>query len=150
MEHYYSENQKSEMNIKKIRQKIRGIDFEFYTASGVFSKDKIDQGTLVLAENMLIEKNSKILDIGCGNGEKTNYTAKRGFTAVGIDASEEAINYAKKQFPELKFYQRDALSTKFKDKTFDAIASIAVFQQSHKKKQLYIKLSFILLVMISG
>lgn len=68
MEHYYSEQQKSLLKIKKIKQKIRGIDFEFYTASGVFSKERIDRGTLILAENMIINKNNKILDIGCGIG----------------------------------------------------------------------------------
>ena len=52
MEHYYSEKQESDLNIRKIRQKIRNADFEFYTSSGVFSKERIDKGTLLLAENM--------------------------------------------------------------------------------------------------
>ena len=68
MEHYYSSNQKSAMNIRKISQTIRGINFEFYTSSGVFSKEKIDKGTLILAESMIINKNQKVLDIGCGIG----------------------------------------------------------------------------------
>ena len=68
MEHYYSENQKSDLNLKIIKQKIKGIDFKFYTASGVFSKDKIDKGTLVLAESMIVKNNSKVLDVGCGIG----------------------------------------------------------------------------------
>ena len=68
MEHYYSEQQKSLLNIKKIRQKIKGQQFDFYTASGVFSKDRIDKGTLALAENMAVDKNSKVLDMGCGIG----------------------------------------------------------------------------------
>ncbi len=39
MEHYYSEEPASELRIKKISQNINGVKFEFYTASGVFSKD---------------------------------------------------------------------------------------------------------------
>ena len=68
MEHYYSEHQKSLLNAKQVRLKISGAEFEFCTASGVFSKKKIDKGTLVLAENMTLDKNSSILDIGCGIG----------------------------------------------------------------------------------
>lgn len=68
MGHYYSEQQKSSLKIKKIKQKIRGVDFDFYTASGVFSKERIDRGTLILAENIFIDKNSNVLDIGCGIG----------------------------------------------------------------------------------
>ena len=52
----------------KIKQKIKGIEFEFFTASGIFSKSKIDKGTLVLAESMFIEKNCSVLDVGCGIG----------------------------------------------------------------------------------
>ena len=62
MEHYYSEEQKSHLNIKIIRQKIKNMDFDFYTASGVFSKEKVDKGTLLLAENMLITKNYSLIN----------------------------------------------------------------------------------------
>jgi len=68
MEHYYSEQQKSLLKIKKIKQRIKNIEFEFYTSSGVFSRERIDKGTLILAENMTVEKNSDVLDIGCGIG----------------------------------------------------------------------------------
>ena len=62
MEHYYSERQGSPLNIKKITQEIRNCDFEFYTSSGIFSKKKIDNGTMVLAENMVINEKSKVSD----------------------------------------------------------------------------------------
>lgn len=68
MEHYYSEEQKSQLKVKKITQKIKNTDFEFYTASGIFSKERIDKGTLVLAENMIVGRNCKVLDIGSGIG----------------------------------------------------------------------------------
>ena len=68
MEHYYSEEQKSELKLNKIKQEIKKVEFEFYTSSGVFSKSKVDKGTLVLAENMVIGNNCSVLDIGCGIG----------------------------------------------------------------------------------
>ena len=93
--------------------------------------------------NMFLKKlkrNSKILDLGCGNGEKANYIFRQNFQVVGVDSSKEAIDYAKKNFPEIKFYKRDVLSTKFKAKSFDAIVSIAVFHCFlEKERRRYVK-----------
>ena len=97
MQHYYSEEQKSKLNFKKIRQKINGKEFEFYTAGGIFSKDRIDKGTLILAENMQIAKNSDVLDIGCGIGV-LGIAAAKFFNAevVMSDINKRAVMLAKK------------------------------------------------------
>ena len=127
MEHYYTTEQKSVLKIKKIRQKIKGIDFEFYTASGVFSKDKIDKGTLVLAENMIIKNNSKVLDIGCGVGV-LGIAAAKLFDAnvVMTDINERAVMLAKKNIElnniKAEIYQGN-LYEKIKDNDFDAVLS---------------------------
>jgi len=68
MQHYYSERQESKLNLKKIKVRIKNNEFEFYTASGIFSRKKIDKGTLLLAEKMLLKNNDKVLDLGCGIG----------------------------------------------------------------------------------
>ena len=97
MEHYYSENQKSLLKIKKISRKIRGKYFDFCTASGTFSKGRIDRGTLLLAENMIVGKNSKILDIGCGMGILGIAAAKLfNADAVMSDVNKRAVMLAKK------------------------------------------------------
>ena len=97
MEHYYSEQQKSLFNVKKIKQKIKGQQFDFYTASGIFSKDKIDKGTLALAENMAVDKNSKVLDIGCGIGILGIVAAKLfNANVVMSDINKRAVMLAKK------------------------------------------------------
>lgn len=97
MEHYYSERQGSPLNIKKMAQKIRNCDFEFYTSSGIFSKKKIDKGTMVLAENMIIKENSKVLDIGCGIGVLGIVAAKLLNASVMMgDINSRAVSLAKK------------------------------------------------------
>lgn len=97
MEHYYSERQGSPLNIKKMAQKIRNCDFEFYTSSGIFSKKKIDKGTMVLAENMIIKENSKVLDIGCGIGILGIVAAKLLNANVMMgDINSRAVSLAKK------------------------------------------------------
>ena len=127
MEHYYSEEPTSELKIKKISQNINGAKFEFYTASGVFSKDKVDTGTLALAENMIIEKNFKVLDVGCGIGV-LGIVAAKFFNAsvVMADINKRAVNLAKKNAElnnvKAEIYQGN-LYEKIKDKDFDAVVS---------------------------
>ena len=96
MEHYYSSQQKSPLKIKKINQKLRNQEFDFCTSSGIFSKEKIDKGTLILAENMIINKNAKVLDIGCGIGILGIAAAKLfNADAVMSDINKRAVMLAK-------------------------------------------------------
>jgi 16S rRNA (guanine1207-N2)-methyltransferase len=43
-------------------------NFEFVTDSSVFSKKRIDIGTQLLIESMVLPKTGSVLDIGCGYG----------------------------------------------------------------------------------
>ena len=127
MEHYYSKNQKSLLKLKKIKQKIQGQNFEFYTASGVFSKDGIDKGTLVLAENMIVNKYSNVLDIGCGIGILGIFAAKLfNANVVMGDINERAVMLAEKNIKlnktKAEIYQAN-LYEKIKQKDFDVILS---------------------------
>lgn len=68
MTHYYSKKQTSRINIKKIPVIVKNTEFELYSASGIFSKDKLDNGTKLLIENCIIKAEWNVLDIGCGIG----------------------------------------------------------------------------------
>ncbi len=127
MEHYYSEHQKSPLNLKKIRQKIDGNDFEFFTASGIFSKEKIDKGTLVLAESMLVAKSQKVLDMGCGIGVLGIIAAKFFDANVTMsDVNKRAVMLTRKNI-ELNKVKADIfqgnLYEQIKDNDFDVILS---------------------------
>ncbi|CAH2220006.1 jg27045 [Pararge aegeria aegeria] len=55
-----------------------------------------------------IDKNTAIIDLGCGNGYTLSELAKEGFTnLLGVDYCTEAITLAekvtKREFPELKY-----------------------------------------------
>ncbi len=67
-EHYYDEKQTSEFKPKKIKIAVAGVEFEIYTAAGVFSTDQLDRGTKVLIDKSLVPDNAKVLDLGCGYG----------------------------------------------------------------------------------
>lgn len=127
MEHYYHEKQKSPLKVKKIKQKIRGVYFQFYTSSGIFSKEKVDKGTLVLAENMQIGDNFDVLDMGCGIGI-LGIAAAKLFNArvVMSDINKRAVMLARKNV-EANGIKTEVLQgnlyEKIKKNDFDVILS---------------------------
>src|SRR3989338_5521828 len=68
MPHYFDEKQSSEFKLKKFSAVIRGRRFDFFSSGGIFSKDEVDSGTRILAENMVVKDGELILDLGCGVG----------------------------------------------------------------------------------
>ena len=68
VEHYFVSTPKSEAKFGLVRTCLRGKSFEFLTASSVFSKRRIDSGTRLLIEAMVLPKTGCVLDIGCGYG----------------------------------------------------------------------------------
>lgn len=66
--HYFSSKPSSKDERGKIEAVLRGKKFSFITSHGVFSSKKIDIGTRVLVENMLIPDVGDFLDLGCGIG----------------------------------------------------------------------------------
>ena len=51
----------------------------------------------------IVEKNSRVLDIGSGNGHHVNLLEKSGYKVEGVDKSTAMINSAKKKYPSCKF-----------------------------------------------
>jgi len=98
MPHYYEKKQKSPLNMQKISAFILGNHFELFTGSGVFSKSGIDKGSLLLANNAIIEENWKVLDFGCGYGAIGIAIAKSFPSAKVLmsDINKRAIMLAKK------------------------------------------------------
>ena len=47
---------------------MKGHHMEFASSSGIFSKSRIDRGTIVLLESMALPVQGKVLDMGCGCG----------------------------------------------------------------------------------
>lgn len=66
--HYYSKEQPKERKRFVLRLDIKGHRLELTSSSGIFSKDRIDLGTLVLLGSMVLPEEGEILDMGCGCG----------------------------------------------------------------------------------
>lgn len=85
-------------------------------------------------ELMDFENISTIIDLGCGNGALTEILYNKGLTVVGIDASTELLQKAKKDHPNIIFKYGDATNFKVDNKV-DAVFSNAVFHWIDKEKQ---------------
>lgn len=85
-------------------------------------------------ELLEIDKDMVILDLGCGTGTLTKKLSEMCAKAVGIDASEDLLEAAKKHYPELEFIHADATNFVLNEKV-DAIFSNAVFHWIEQEKQ---------------
>lgn len=85
----------------------------------------------LLRKLKLINKQSAVLDIGCGVGRAELNLAKKVKEIVGIDISPSMISLAKKHIKDqnAKFYINNGQDLKeFENNSFDLVFSILVFQ----------------------
>lgn len=96
-EHYFTEKPKSKPNLGIIKTYLRDRLFEFVTASGVFSKTRIDLGTRLLIESMILPEKGYVLDLGCGYGPVGIAAAvfNPNLHIIMTDLNERALRLAK-------------------------------------------------------
>lgn len=95
-EHYFTKKPKSKVKLGLIKAQLRGREFRFLTSSGVFSYKKIDKGTELLVNNMVIKHGDYVLDLGCGYGILGIAAAKIAGRAVLTEVNSRAANLARK------------------------------------------------------
>ncbi len=126
MPHYYSEHQTSKEDPRTIKSVINGKEYSFLSASGVFSKGHVDKGTLLLASNMVIKKEDKVLDIGCGIGILGIVAGSLGAKVWMSDVNSRATTLARKNAKlnhiEAVVFQGNLYETTH-DSDFDVILS---------------------------
>lgn len=123
MTHYYSKKQTSQLNEQQVTVRLLGYEFKFNTASGLFSKDHLDNATKLLIETASKElsesqkPNQQItaVDLGCGWGV-VGIILKRlhqNINFVAVDINERAIDYttknAKKNKAQIEVLQSNIL-----------------------------------------
>lgn len=68
-----------------------------------------------------IPRGALVIDVGCGTGAVTNYIQSKGMKVVGVDLSQAMLEIAKRNYPEIKFWQEDMRYMNYPDESFDAI-----------------------------
>ena len=76
-----------------------------------------------------------ILDVGCGTGDLAAKIQEEGAVVVGVDASAEMVEQARKEYPTVQFEQQDAAQLNYAAE-FDAVFSNATFHWIENQKGL--------------
>lgn len=129
LEHYFVENPKSKARFGLVHAYLRGKRFEFLTSSGVFSKIRIDLGTRLLIESMVLPEKGCVLDVGCGYGAVGISAAafNPNLRVVMTDVNSRAIWLAKQNVEKNYEYnvevRRGNLYDSLEDMVFDCVLS---------------------------
>jgi 16S rRNA G1207 methylase RsmC len=127
--HYFSPKPSTKPNYGLIRVNLRGRPFEFLTASGVFSKKRVDLGTRLLVESMVLSKSGNTLDLGCGYGVVGVVAAALHprLCVFLVDVNERAVQLARQNAKRNRVdnvvLRSGFLYEPVKDVQFDAILS---------------------------
>ncbi|MGV8086404.1 MAG: class I SAM-dependent methyltransferase [Candidatus Woesearchaeota archaeon] len=103
MEHYFSENPKSQFIKEKFDIEILGNIIHINSGSGLFSLKELDFGTELLIKNAkIINDTSKVLDLGCGYGI-VGIALKKQYPDIDItlcDINDRAVKISKQNCDE--------------------------------------------------
>ena len=125
MKHYFTKKPEIPLRFRELQGIIRGKELVFTTGTGVFAKKRLDKGGLLLANESIIKKGWKVLDLGCGYGMVGIAIAKALPSAevILVDINERAVNLArnnaKRNQVKITVKQSDVLSNV--KETFDTI-----------------------------
>ena len=107
-----------------------GLGGRLHAAVAGFATDVIDFAAYsnkplrpLLAEHIAQSRpGGRVVDVGCGVGTLTRELAKREMDVVGIDASEEMIDVAKRDNPDVRFRVKNAADLGTEDACDVAVA----------------------------
>ncbi|MGE0792897.1 MAG: class I SAM-dependent methyltransferase [Candidatus Woesearchaeota archaeon] len=124
MSNYFDKNQTSDLRQEEIKVKINNKEIKLLSASGIFSKTKLDTGTKCLLENYEIGKAKKVLDLGCGYGiVAITICREHNVEMFACDSNQRAVDYTikncKKNKVDVKVFLSDLFSKL--NETFDLI-----------------------------
>lgn len=95
-----------------------------------------------------LEKNSKIIDLACGKGRHSVYLNKLGYDVLGLDLSEQSIQYDHQFENEtLKFRvhdMRNTIESEPVDAVFNLFTSFGYFETEEEDKKVFRSVSDVL------
>lgn len=128
-EHYFATIPKSKAKFGIVRTRLRGESFEFLTASSVFSKKRVDLGTRLLIDAMVLPETGAVLDVGCGYGAVGIVAAASNalLHVVMTDVNMRAVHLARQNVEINKVNNAEVrcgyLYEPVKDLTFNCVLS---------------------------
>ena len=109
MSHYFQDDPNLASNLKKISFEVNGLTMNLLTDNGVFSKNKVDEGSLAFLKVILpLNLGNNILDLGCGYGTigLTIAVAKKEARVTLADVNTRALALCKRNADAYNLGQR--------------------------------------------
>ncbi len=102
------------------------LDRDPYASCFTYSRMRLEQAL----ERYLprVGAGMRAIDVGCGTGHHLKELVSRGFDAVGVDASAEMLDEARRANPTVELHQADVASLPFADESFDLALCIEVLR----------------------
>ena len=97
------------------------------------TKNNFEIGKIIDLEKK--NKNTKILDIGCGTGNHVNLLHKKHYEVIGIDQSKHMIKKAKLKFPKCEFVNSNLFKNDFEYNSFTHVLCLGRTIYEIKNKQ---------------
>ena len=129
LEHYFTAAPRSQEKLGLIKATLRGKSLAFLTSSSVFSKKRIDAGTHLLIEEMVLPEAGTVLDVGCGYGAVgiAAATFNPKLRVVMTDVNQRAVQLARRNLEINKVLNAEVrhgyLYEPVKDLVFDCIVT---------------------------
>ncbi|MGC8935858.1 MAG: class I SAM-dependent methyltransferase [Candidatus Methanomethylicaceae archaeon] len=127
--HYFTKPAIKKPRRYNIRLDFAGQTISLVSSSGVFSKDHVDLGTLVLLESVSLPDEGEVLDMGCGYGALGIAIAKSRprVKVTMVDVNPLAVKLARENIEKNQVSNaialRSDLYSQLEGKKFDAIFS---------------------------
>lgn len=91
-----------------IQAKLKGQDLTFKTTWGLFSPEKIDEGTEILLKNLETKSTDSILDLGCGYGVIGIALVKAALSDEKITEHKGSLHMIDKDFVAVEYAKKNA------------------------------------------
>lgn len=83
---------------------------------------------ILITTSRYLRSGARVLEGGCGRGDKVKALASVGFDAVGVDYAEQSVQLARSEFPGLDIRVGDVRALPFPDRSFDGYWSVGVIE----------------------
>lgn len=80
---------------------------------------------------------SKVLDVGCGNGDVCNFISDYCDEIIGLDISQSSVKKAREKYSNIKFKVGSATDIPEKDNTFDTVLAVDIIEHILDTEQLF-------------
>jgi SAM-dependent methyltransferase len=82
---------------------------------------------------------SRILEGGCGSGDKVYIMQNEGYNPTGIDFAKKTVQYVKKIKPELRVFYCDVRNLSFVENSFDGYCSFGIIEHFYNGYEIILK-----------